>query len=172
MRNIAGRIVFQPTAVPLFLYKSHVNRVSVLMNVTAAMLLALRTSGPGRNSSAIHCHLQYAAQGAADLREGQSNPFDVQRLLWLVKFQPTRGSRSLSLSLEQHKRAQHSDTMPLHTGNRNVVSLVDDPGFESQQRQKIFLFFKSRRSALRSTHIPIQLVPGSLPEAKTAGACS
>ena len=110
---------------------------------------------------------------AADLRDGQSNPFDIQRLSWLVKF-PTHSWQSLTLSpsLSSGTNARNSDTKPPHTGNRNGVSLVDDPGFESQHRQEIFLFFKSRRSALRSTHIPIQLVPRSLPGAKTAGACS
>ena len=41
----------------------------------------------------------------------------------------------------------------------SVVSIMYDSDFEYRQGQEIFLFFKSPRSALRSTQLPIQWVP-------------
>ena len=144
IRNVAGRIVFQPTD-----FCTAHTWMGCLFWWTWQLPCYLRCEHEDQDTvpPPFISICNNTAQGAADLRDGQSNPFDIQRLLWLVTF-PTHLwqslalalSLSLCLSLEKHKRAQHSDNKPLLNGNGNGVSLVDDPGFESQQRQ-IFLFW-------------------------------
>lgn len=47
---------------------------------------------------------------------------------------------------------------------------LDSPGFESWQGQEMLSCTKLSRQALVPTHPPIQLVQGSLPGGKVAGA--
>jgi len=174
MRNIAGRIVFQPTTVPLFLYNSHVNKgvcSDECDSCHATCAANIRTRTQFLRHSLPFKIMQHKAQRTCGM--GNQIRLTFSDYCGSLNFQPTRCSHSLSVPLSRAVQTCATQRHhPLHTGDRNGVSPVDHPGFECQQRQEIFLFSKSRRSALRSTHIPIQLVPGSLPAVKTAGACS
>jgi hypothetical protein len=112
--------------------------ISTALSVKYVHTVVLCCVGSGSNVASRNL-IQHKAQRTCGL--GHQIPLTFSNYCGLLISNPLVAVShfiSLSLSLEQYKDAQHSDPKPRHTGNRNGVSLVDDPWFESQQRQEIF----------------------------------